>query len=90
MILPGMLNEEIIYPTLKQGWEKTREIRKNPWEWEKLVFTGKNGKNGKNCLFSKPMFKKHFKSLANKLWNVLMAKIKHQNKINERFSAHST
>jgi hypothetical protein len=46
----------------KQGWEKTREIRKNPWEWEKLVFTGKNGKNGKNCLF----LKIHVKSLVNK------------------------
>ncbi len=44
-----------------QDWEKTREIQKNPWEWEKLVFTGKNGKNGKNCLFLKYMFKKHVK-----------------------------
>jgi hypothetical protein len=35
-------------------------------EWEKLVFTGKNVKNGKNYLFSKNMFKKHFKLLANK------------------------
>jgi hypothetical protein len=41
----------------EQGWEKSREIRKNSWEWKKLVFTGKNGKN---CLFSKYMFEKHW------------------------------
>jgi hypothetical protein len=50
----------------KQGWEKAREIRKNPWEWEILIFTGENRKNGKNCLFLKYMLKKHVKLLANK------------------------
>ncbi len=39
---------------------------KKPMGMGKLVFTGKNGKNGKSGLFSKHMFKKHFKSLANK------------------------
>ncbi len=38
------------------GMGKTPGNLKNPWEWEKLVFTGENGKNGKNCL---KLFKKH-------------------------------
>ncbi len=33
------------------GLGKNPGNSKNPWEWEKLVFTGKNEKNGKNCLF---------------------------------------
>jgi hypothetical protein len=36
-----------------QGWEKIRQIRKNPWELEKLVFTRKNGKNGEKMPFFK-------------------------------------
>jgi hypothetical protein len=50
-----------------QGWEKpenfekTREFRKNP-----TGFYREKWENGKNYLFSKNMFKKHFKPLANK------------------------
>jgi hypothetical protein len=49
------------------GLGKNPGNSKNPWEWEKLVFTGKNEKNGKNCLFfTKNMFKKYAELLVNK------------------------
>jgi hypothetical protein len=41
-------------------------LGKNPGNLKKPVGLGKLVLTGKNCLFSKHMFKKHFKSLANK------------------------
>jgi hypothetical protein len=41
-------------------------LEKNPGNLKKPMGMGKMGKTGKIAFFSKHMFKKHFKTLANK------------------------
>jgi hypothetical protein len=56
----------MFYRNLRQGWEKTREIRKTHGNGKNWILPGKMRKTGKIVFFQNAYLKKHVKSLTNK------------------------